>query len=152
MFSLWKEKTLSRGKRIGSVEGLRVVLLCRIRGGVWANFLEVNKPCGVMKEACCGQREELSKVPSMRRPVVMDMASMAVVEGGKARSGHWDQRGRLKGQERGPVALSEMGAAVGMDWPLCVGLSSCVSSLLWCHCSQQTLKATGEEDAQLEIR
>ena len=84
----WKEKTLSRGKRIGSVEGPRVVLLRRIRRGCLSKVLEVNKPCGVMKEACCGQREELSEVPSMRRPVVMEMARMAVVEGGKGRSGH----------------------------------------------------------------
>ena len=82
------EKTLGRGKRIGSAEGLRVVLLCRIRRGCLSKVLEVNKPCGVMKEACCGQREESSKVPSMRRPVVMEMASIAVVEGGKGRSGH----------------------------------------------------------------
>lgn len=64
-----------------------MVLLSRIRRGCLSKLLEVNKPCGVVKEACCGQREELSEVPSMRRPVVMEMASMAVVEGGKGRSG-----------------------------------------------------------------
>lgn len=89
-----------------------MVLLSRIRRGCLSKLLEVNKPCGVVKEACCGQREELSEVPSMRRPVVMEMASMAVVEGGKGRSG--------------PFTRGEMGATAGVDWPRCVRLSSCV--------------------------
>ena len=127
VFSMERENTEQR-KEDWSAEGLRVVLLSRIRRGCLSELLEVNKPCGVVKEACCGQREESREAPSMRRPVVMEMASMAVVEGGKGRSGHWGarRRGLLPGVRWEPL---QVWTGLGVcDCPL-------VSCLLWFHCS-----------------
>lgn len=79
MFSMEREN-IGQRKRGLEVLGLRVVLLCvESEGDVWSKVLEVNKPCGVMKEACCGQSGRIKQSPIHEEACCDGDASMAVV-------------------------------------------------------------------------